>query len=77
MMRARRAFATVVATLLVYVGASAVVPSQARAETPQSLLKTLVLGDSYSAGVGGGDYEPGPCAVSPHSYAAQWGLVHE
>jgi hypothetical protein len=31
-----------------------------------------VLGDSYSAGVGGGDYEPGPCAVSRHSYAAQW-----
>lgn len=35
-------------------------------------LKVLALGDSYTAGVGDGDYYDGSCMRSPHSWADQW-----
>lgn len=38
----------------------------------------VALGDSYSSGVGAGDYtsESGACERSPHSYTALWATAH-
>ncbi|MGH3437931.1 MAG: SGNH/GDSL hydrolase family protein, partial [Sciscionella sp.] len=39
----------------------------------------VALGDSYSSGVGTGDYDPssGGCKRSPHAYAALWNAEHK
>lgn len=61
-----------VCTLLPFLMA---VPTTANADDVHPLVRSLVLGDSYSSGVGGGGYQPGPCAVSSYSYAVQWALL--
>lgn len=71
-MRIRRMVAIGAAVLMAVLGAVIPLPTSARADDANPLVRSLVLGDSFSSGVGGDDYEPGPCVVSPNSYAAQW-----
>lgn len=48
-------------------------PPQSHAGEPSApLVRTLALGDSFSAGVGAGEYLPGPCLRSRFAWAARW-----
>jgi hypothetical protein len=65
---------TISAPLLVALGAL-VPPVAAKADELSPLLKVLALGDSYTSGVGGGDYAPGPCMRSNWSWVSQWAEI--
>ncbi len=58
---------------LLGIASNCVTAAPARAEAGSGpLVRVLALGDSFSAGVGGGDYEPGPCDRSKNAWSAQW-----
>ncbi|MEE9964269.1 MAG: hypothetical protein K4304_04145 [Propionicimonas sp.] len=72
MMRAfvRRVFGLFLAAAILVAGWNQ--PSVARADE-LAAVKVLALGDSYTAGLGGGDYyDQEGCSRSPHSWASQW-----
>lgn len=72
-MRIPRIF-TIGAFMTTLVGGSVVAAGPAGAAT----VRYVALGDSYSSGVGAGNYDPasGNCQRSPNAYPARWAAAH-
>jgi lysophospholipase L1-like esterase len=78
----RSAAALILGSLLAVLSLLAAAP--ARSASPQAGgaraagPRYVALGDSYSAGVGAGDYDPasGSCRRSAHAYPALWAAAH-
>src|SRR2546421_4894413 len=64
-----------VGTVLLGAVAGVLVAAPAHVASPVAY---VAMGDSYSAGVGSGDYDSssGSCSRSPHSYTALWAASH-
>ena len=65
--------------VLVAVGTAMTVPlALAAPASAASSVHYVALGDSYSSGVGAGDYtsSSGDCDRSPHAYSALWAAAH-
>lgn len=93
MLRTTRAFPAVLvagAATLAMLTSPAAAQSASRAPSPagtgssavstaQSAVNYVALGDSYSSGVGGGNYisSSGPCDRSPGSYTALWAAAND
>ena len=60
------------AALAVTVPAAAAVP-----QATQPVVRYVALGDSYSAGLGAGDYSGGSCDRSARAYSALWADAHD
>ncbi len=74
-MRYVRMFAAVAVPVLIGLVATTTANAGTRDEDP---VNYVALGDSYSSGVGAGDYDPnsGNCLRSPNAYASLWNASH-
>ncbi|MBU4092698.1 MAG: VWD domain-containing protein, partial [Actinobacteria bacterium] len=73
MMNAAKPYRLLVLLVCAVIATMSGAPAAAVADdTERPLIRVLALGDSFTAGVGGGDYEAGSCMRSPHSWVRQW-----
>jgi lysophospholipase L1-like esterase len=77
-LRHRLALATL--TVAAVAGPALAVAAPAAAAFPQAIqpvVRYVALGDSYSSGLGAGDYSGGSCDQSARAYSALWAAAHD